>query len=149
MGIFGTHTLIGSVHNPLMLNFNSVLFCSDLLFLHVTCKSCENIALFLFSMQISLKTTFALEVCTLTNSPDHGPSNRTSIFHITGLSRKHRSYGFSQVSSMLPQIAGQISACYCSSELRNTWLRPFRADQWPHTVVILLFFFTIHKKVRK
>lgn len=65
MGSFGTHTLTGSVHNPLMLNFNSVLFCSDLLFSHVTCKSCENIALFFFSMQISLKTTMYVRLQTL------------------------------------------------------------------------------------
>lgn len=40
----------------------------------------------------------------------------------------------SQVSKMLLQLSGQISAHCSSSEIRNTHLRLFRPDQGPHTV---------------
>ena len=42
--------------------------------------------------------------------------------------------GLSQVSKMLRQLTGQISAHYPSSEIRNTHLRLFRPNQGPHTV---------------
>ena len=42
--------------------------------------------------------------------------------------------GSSQVSKMLRQLTGQISAHYPSSKIRNTHLRLFRSDQGPHTV---------------
>ena len=44
--------------------------------------------------------------------------------------------GLSQVSKMLRQLSGQISAYYFSSKIRNTHLRLFRPDQGPHTVVM-------------
>ena len=43
--------------------------------------------------------------------------------------------GFSQVSKMLRQLTGQISAHYSSSKIRNTHLPLFRPDQGPHTVL--------------
>ena len=43
--------------------------------------------------------------------------------------------GFSQVSKMLRQLTGQISAHYSSSKIRNTHLPLFRLDQGPHTVL--------------
>ena len=42
--------------------------------------------------------------------------------------------GLSQVSKMLRQLTGQISAHYPSSKIRNTHLRLFRPDEVPHTV---------------
>ena len=42
--------------------------------------------------------------------------------------------GLSQVSKMLRQLTGQISAHYPSSKIINTHLRLFRPDQGPHTV---------------
>ena len=42
--------------------------------------------------------------------------------------------GLSQVSKMLRQLTGQISAHYPSSKIRNTHLRLFRPDQGSHTV---------------
>ena len=45
--------------------------------------------------------------------------------------------GLSQVSKMLRQLTGQISAHYSSSKIRNTGhLRRFRPDQGPHTVIL-------------
>ena len=41
----------------------------------------------------------------------------------------------SQVSKMLRQLTGQISAHYSSSKIKKTYLRLFRLDQGPHTVV--------------
>ena len=43
--------------------------------------------------------------------------------------------GFSQVSKMLRQLTGQISAHYSSSKIRNTHLPLFRPDQGLHTVL--------------
>ena len=42
--------------------------------------------------------------------------------------------GLAQVSKMLRQTTGQISAHYSSSKIRNTHLRLFRPDQRLHTV---------------
>ena len=42
--------------------------------------------------------------------------------------------GLSQVSKMLRQLTGQISAHYPSSKIRKTHLRLFRPHQGPHTV---------------
>ena len=42
--------------------------------------------------------------------------------------------GLSQVSKMLRQLTGQISAHYPSSKIRNTHFRLFRPDQGPHIV---------------
>ena len=42
--------------------------------------------------------------------------------------------GLSQVSKMLRQLTGQISAHHPSSKIGNTHLRLFRPDQGPHTV---------------
>ena len=47
--------------------------------------------------------------------------------------------GLSQVSKMLRQLTGQISARYSSSKRQkkiNTRLRLFRPDQGPHTVEV-------------
>ena len=45
--------------------------------------------------------------------------------------------GLSQVSKLLRQLTGQISAHYSSSKMRNTGhLRRFRPDQGPHTVIL-------------
>ena len=43
--------------------------------------------------------------------------------------------GLAQVSKMLRQLTGQISAHYSSSKIKKTYLRLFRPDQGPHTVV--------------
>ena len=45
--------------------------------------------------------------------------------------------GLSQVSKMLQQLTGQISAYYCSSKIKKqqTYLRLFGPDKGPHTVV--------------
>ena len=44
--------------------------------------------------------------------------------------------GLSQVSKMLRQLTGQISAHYSSSKIRNTHLRPFRPNQGQHIVFL-------------
>ena len=43
--------------------------------------------------------------------------------------------GLSQVSKMLRQLTGQISANYSSSKTKKTYLGLFRPDQGPHTAV--------------
>ena len=42
--------------------------------------------------------------------------------------------GLPQVSKMLQQLTGQISAHYSTSKIRNIHLRLFRPDQGPYTV---------------
>ena len=81
--------------------------------------------------------------------PNQGPSKGRVIFYDVGFSAKLRScrtslktaaketIGLSQVSEMLRQFTGQISAHYSSSKIRNTHLRLFCPDQGPHTVRIL------------
>ena len=49
--------------------------------------------------------------------------------------------GSSQVSTILQQLTGQISAHYSSSKIRNTHSRLFRPDQGPH---LLCFSFFVH-----
>ena len=45
--------------------------------------------------------------------------------------------GLSQVSKLLRQLTGQISAHYYSSKMGNTGhLLRFRPDQGPHTVIL-------------
>ena len=44
--------------------------------------------------------------------------------------------GFSQISKMLRQLTGQISANYSSSKVRNTHLRLFRPGQGPLTIIL-------------
>ena len=46
--------------------------------------------------------------------------------------------GLPQVSKMLRQLTGQISAYYSSSKIRKTHLRLFRPDQGPHAVLTVL-----------
>ena len=47
--------------------------------------------------------------------------------------------GLSQVSKMLRQLTGQISAHYSSSKIINTHLCFFRPDHGPHTVLYICF----------
>ena len=49
------------------------------------------------------------------------------------LRQRSEAVGLSQVSKMLRQLTGQISAHYSSSKI-NTHLRLFRPDEGPHTV---------------
>ena len=49
--------------------------------------------------------------------------------------------GSSQVSTILRQLTGQISAHYFSSKIRNAHLRLFRSHQGPH---LLCFSFFVH-----
>ena len=46
--------------------------------------------------------------------------------------------GLPQVSKMLRQLTGQISAYYSCSKIRKTHLRLFRPDQGPHAVLTVL-----------
>ena len=46
--------------------------------------------------------------------------------------------GLPQVSKMLRQLTGQISAYYSSSKIRKTHLRLFRPDQGPQAVLTVL-----------
>ena len=48
--------------------------------------------------------------------------------------------GLSQVSKMLRQLTGQISAHHFSSKIITSHLRLFRPDQGPHTVLKYIFF---------
>ena len=69
--------------------------------------------------------------------PDQGPSNGAVIFYDAGFRQSSEAVGLSQVSKMLRQLTGQISAHYSSSKIRNTGhLRRFRPDQGPHTVIL-------------
>ena len=54
--------------------------------------------------------------------------------------------GLSQVSKMLRQLIGKISAHYSSYKIINTLLRLFRPDQGPHTVHIMYFVISLHKQ---
>ena len=53
-----------------------------------------------------------------------------------GFWQSSEAVGLLQVSKMLRQLTGQISAQYSSSKIKNTHLRLFRPDQGPHTVHI-------------
>ena len=77
------------------------------------------------------------EVVELRNHwPDQGPSNGAVIFYDAAFSQSPEAVGLSQVTKMLRQLTGQISAHYSSSNKRKTHLRFFRPDQGPHTVHI-------------
>ena len=70
------------------------------------------------------------------NLPDQGPSNGAVIFYDAGFWAKVRSCLLSQVSKILRQLTGQITAHNHSSKIRNTHLRLFHRDQGPHTVIL-------------
>ena len=55
-----------------------------------------------------------------------------------GFRKSSEALGLSQVSEMLRQLTGQISAHYSSSKTLNTHLHLFRPDQGPHTVCQLI-----------
>ena len=82
-----------------------------------------------------------LFACRLTQWPDQGTFGRTRDLQMQRLFsmiqdfwQSSEAVGLSQVSKMLRQLTGQISAHYPSSEIRNTHLRLFRPNQGPHTV---------------
>ena len=52
--------------------------------------------------------------------PDKGPSNGAVIFYDANFLQSSEALSLSQVSKMLPQLSGQISAHCSSSEIRNT-----------------------------
>ena len=62
--------------------------------------------------------------------PDQGPSNGAVIFYIMhDFRQSSEALRLSQVSKMLLQLSGQISAHCSSSEIRNTHLCLFRPDR--------------------
>ena len=72
---------------------------------------------------------------------DQGTTDRTrglktewSSSMMQGFRKSSEALGLSQVSEMLRQLTGQISAHYSSSKTLNTHLHLFRPDQGPHTV---------------
>ena len=94
---------------------------------------------------------FAHFWCRLTKSPklpDQGTTGRTRGLHtersfsmMQDFRQSSEGVGSSQVSTILRQLTGQISAHYSSSNIRNTHLRLFRPDQGPH---LLCFAFFVH-----
>ena len=55
-------------------------------------------------------------------------------FYDAGFWQCSEAVGLSQVSKMIRQLSGQISAHCSSSKIRNTHLSLFHPDQGPHTV---------------
>ena len=94
---------------------------------------------------------FAHFWCRLTKRlelPDQGTTGRTRGLQTEWLfsmmqdfRQSSEAVGLSQVSKILRQLTGQISAHYSSSRIRNTHLRLFRPDQEPH---LLRFSFFVH-----
>ena len=66
--------------------------------------------------------------------PDQEPSNVAVILYDAAFPQSSEAVGLSQVSKMLQQLTGQLSAHYSSSKIKKTYLRLFRPDQGPHTV---------------
>ena len=87
----------------------------------------------------------ALLTCLLTKWPKwpdrDGTTGRTrglqtkrSFSMMQDFRQSSEAVGLSQVSKMLEQLTGQISAHHSSSKIRNTHLPLFRTDQGQHTV---------------
>ena len=63
---------------------------------------------------------------------------RTPISMMHDFRQSLEAVGLPQVSKMLRQLTGQISAYYSSSKIRKTPLRLFRPDQGRHAVLTVL-----------
>ena len=68
-----------------------------------------------------------------TTGRTRGLQTERSFFMMQYFRQSSEALRLSQVSKMLRQLTGQISAHYSSSKIRNTHLRLFRPDQGPHT----------------
>ena len=89
---------------------------------------------------------FAQFTCRLTKWPkwpDQGTTGRTRGLQteqpfsiMQDFWQSSEAVGLSQVSKMLRQLTGQISAHYSSCKIKNTHLHLFRPDQGSHTVHI-------------
>ena len=80
--------------------------------------------------------------CWLTKWPDQGMTGWTrghqtewSFSMMQDFRQSSEAVNLSQVSKMLRQLAGQISAHYSPSKIRNTHLRLFCPDQGPHNCI--------------
>ena len=69
--------------------------------------------------------------------PARGLQTEQSFSMKQDFRQRSEAVGLSQVSKMLQQLRGLISAHHSSSKITNTHLRLFRPDQGPHTVLIL------------
>ena len=69
--------------------------------------------------------------------PARGLQTEQSFSMVQDFRQRSEAVGLSQVSKMLQQLRGLISAHHSSSKITNTHLRLFRPDQGPHTVLIL------------
>ena len=69
--------------------------------------------------------------------PARGLQTEQSFSMVQDFWQRSEAVGLSQVSKLLQQLRGLISAHHSSSKITNTHLRLFRPDQGPHTVLIL------------
>ena len=87
----------------------------------------------------ALNVSFCAQVaCRLTpgqSGRTRGLQTERSFSMMQDFRQSSEAVGFSQVSKMLRQLTGQMSAHYSSSKIRNTHLPLFRPDQGPHTVL--------------
>ena len=69
-----------------------------------------------------------------------GLQTRRSFSMMQDFRQSSETIGTSQVSKMLRQLTGQISAHHSSSKIITSHLRLFRPDQGPHTVLKYMYF---------
>ena len=91
---------------------------------------------------VSCCAQFACRLSKWPKWPDQGTTGRIrdlqterSFFMMQDFRQSSEAVGLSQVSNMLRELTGQISAHYSSFEIKNTHLPLFRPDQGPHTVL--------------